>query len=107
MIKTILHKTLSIVFVFTILFPLGVSFAHAFEKHHFEDCSNSLQFHSHENNINCSVYHYTPSFQTTENNNTFSVYIPKIILIEVVPIFSTPIISSFSPKQLRAPPIFC
>ncbi len=107
MIKTILHKIFSFAFVFTLLFPLGVSFAHTFEKHHFKDCGDSLQFHTHENEINCSVYHYTPSFQTTEHNNVYSILIPTIIKIEVVSLFSTLITSQYSSKQLRAPPVFC
>ena len=107
MIKTILHKILSFTFVFTLLLPLGVSFSHAFEEHHFEDCSDSLQFHTHENEINCSAYHYIPSFQTTEHNNVYSILIPTIIKIEITSLFSTLITLQYSSKQLRAPPVFC
>jgi len=62
-------------FIFTLLFTLGVSFTHEFEKHHFKDCGELLQFHTHENEINCSVYYYTPSFQTTEQNNIYTILV--------------------------------
>lgn len=106
-IKTF-HKILATIFIFTLLLPIGVSFVHAFEEHHFEDCGTILQFHTHKNEINCSTYHYIPSFLTTENNNVYTILIPKVFQIEVISLLSTLITSTtYSSKRLRAPPVFC
>ena len=102
-----LHSILSLIFTFTLLFPIGISFAHSFDNHQFENCGDQLQFHSHEHETNCSVYHYNPNYQTLENNNLFSAYIPKEYYQELYvlePLFVHHLKTS---KQLRAPPIIC
>jgi len=106
MIRLFLHKVLTISLTFTLLLPIGISFLHAFETHHFQNCDDILQFHEHETETNCSVSHYMSGYQTLEKQKQFSLFIQKIINKENYLSALSFIQTSYSSKQLRAPPVY-
>jgi len=99
------NKILSLTFVIALLFPMGISFTHAFDKHQFKNCDNQLQFHTHKNETNCHNYHYSPNQFTLDNSHLFSLLIPKKNHQEIYSLNALFVPNLLSSIQLRAPPV--
>ena len=63
----------------SIVIPSAVKFAHAFENHQHEVCTNFSTTHLHQLDIDCEFYKFKIPIQTFENTNfSSSLKIPLI-----------------------------
>ena len=104
MSKQKLHIILTSILVITLLLPIGIELGHSFKHSHIENCDDSSQFHTHDNEIDCSGFHYTLTPQTIDVYKIFKIYIPKTHKQTAFSLVSKFSIKAYIFKALRAPP---
>lgn len=96
MYNNILHKVFSLLVVITVLLPMSMQFAHAFESHSHETCKEKNIQHLHANEVECEFDHYL--FKTTGSLST------NWQRIQNAPVNTTPI--THTTNKLRLTSLF-
>ena len=79
MIKTIIHKIISLSVVLTLLLPIGIQFAHSFEKHEHLVCDLVDIEHIHEQELDCSFCHVQLNTSSIFEEYQFNLIYSKLI----------------------------
>ncbi len=87
MIKTILHKIISLVVLATLLLPIGIQFAHSFEEHEHIVCNSVDNQHIHEQELDCSFCHVQLNTSSIFEEQNFKL--KETTIIDEKPLSST------------------
>lgn len=77
--KQITNHIASFVLIVSLLLPIGISFSHALHRHEHVVCNATTEKHIHQQNIDCSYFHYISQVQTASpvyQYEIFSLFIP-------------------------------
>ena len=77
----IFKKHITLVFIFTLLLPLAIQVAHAFENHEHTVCKSITEKHIHEKDFECSDLHQILETYSTGISANYAV-IPTHYYIE-------------------------
>lgn len=98
----------SIALVVSILLPLGIGFAHAFHNHDNIICLASAEQHIHQEQIDCSFFHYFSQTNYDTPNCGFKIITPLFISITNYKLVAqyhplkVGVLSSRGPPQINA-----
>lgn len=105
--KHITLKCSALVLIVALLLPLGIKFAHTFEDHTHEVCTDYSSTHLHEIDLDCEFYDFNTTTFTYFLYNSVSLF-KSIISTKPISYYTTHVVNAYkhSNRQLRAPPIF-
>ena len=72
----IIFRSLAVLLLLAVLFPSVVKFAHVFENHKHEICTNPSDSHFHEVDIDCEFYKFKINNNIYILNNSFNLTNP-------------------------------
>lgn len=78
MLKTRLHKIISILTVALLLLPVGLQLAHTLEHHEHKVCDSEELQHIHKQELDCSIYHVKLRTESPDLNNIPQLFVAVI-----------------------------
>jgi hypothetical protein len=86
------------------LLPIAIQTAHAFEKHEHLVSSNQVSFNLHENETDCSVFHFKINNNSIDFSSRFFVSEESILNTKIYSIEGLNYFSKLLLKSSRGPP---
>ena len=106
MIIKILHKVIAVFLALIVIFPFAIQTVHALQDHEHLVCNAKDVKHFHDQDTNCSVYHFTIEQNSTDLVSNYKLEINNVFNISPTFYYFKNYQNQHQYKSSRAPPGF-